>query len=384
MKRRLLTATLGVLLGAAVFSQPLAGVTVYEEGNKKIEVGGRLQLQYRQDKPDGGSSTDDLFFRRLRPYIAGTVTEHWSAKIQFDLGKASGDDEVTVKDAYMKYKKGNVHLTIGNAKHGFSREFLTSSKRQQLVERSFVGDHNFGTPDRIAGVKLNGATNSKKVSYVIGVGQAAHDPSAAHMDFDSPINGKDDWNDGNVVSGRVDFHPLGPVKFDQGDFGSEEWGFVIGAGFFTWSNDDDNNTYTSMGVSTDPGKADLDKADGVEISAGVRGHGFSADVEYQMIDGETVDPAFSGGIYLAGDAELDKMAFEAGYMVGGNVEIVAGWDSFDAKAYMDDYTRTSFGLNYFVNKHKAKFQATYRMEENVFGVTGADSDSVFAQAQFVF
>lgn len=384
MNNRVLTAALGLALAAATASPVLAGIVVYEEGDKKVEVGGRIQLQYMREDPDGGSSSDTLFFRRLRPYIMGTVSEHWMAKIQFDLGKAEDDNEVAVKDAYLEYAKGNIKVTIGNAKHGFSREFLTSSKRQQLVERSFVGDHNFGTPDRIAGVRLSGHNASKKVSYVIGVGQASHDPNAAVMDFDTPVNRHDDWNEGNIVSGRVDFHPLGPVKFDQGDFSSDHWGVTVGVGAFTWGNDDDNNSYTAMGVSTDPGKADLDSADGVEISAGVRGHGFSADAEYQMIDGETVDPMFTGGIYMTGDAELDKMALEAGYMVGGNVEIVAGWDSFDAATYMDDYTRTSVGLNYFVNKHKLKFQATYRMEENVFGVAGADSDVFFGQAQFVF
>ena len=75
-------------------------------------LGGRVQLQYYRADPDGGESTDDLFFRRLRPYIAGTVTENWMGKIQVDFGKAGDDDEVAVKDAYLQYKKGNIHYRL--------------------------------------------------------------------------------------------------------------------------------------------------------------------------------------------------------------------------------------------------------------------------------
>jgi phosphate-selective porin len=170
MKSRFLSVALGALLVADLSFVTLGGVTVYEDGSKKIEIGGRVQLQFLKVDPDDGESTDKLFFRRLRPYIAGTVTENWMGKIQIDFGKAGDDDEVAVKDAYMQYQTGNLKVTIGNAKHGFSREALTSSKRQQLIERSFVGDHNFATPDRIAGVKVEGKSDSGKVTYIVGGG----------------------------------------------------------------------------------------------------------------------------------------------------------------------------------------------------------------------
>ena len=42
------------------------------------------------------------------------------------------------------------------------------------------------------------------------------------------------------------------------------------------------------------------------------------------------------------------------------------------------------GANYFVNKHKTKYQVTYRMGENVDGEAGSDLDEWFVQAQYVF
>jgi hypothetical protein len=385
MKRVFLAPVLGVLLLVGLASPALAGVTVYEDGDRKLEVGGRIQIQYLQTDPDGGPSRDDLFFRRLRPYLQGSLDERWLAKIQFDFGKSLDGDEVALKDAYLQYKHDRYKVTLGNAKHAFSREFLASSTKQQLVERSFAGDHNYGSPDRVLGAKIDGHNKSKKFTYVAGVGIGSHDPSAIHLDFDSPANDRADWNEGAVVSGRIDFHPLGYMKFDQADFRTTDWKFTVGAGFFNWNNDGDNNTYTDdMGGSLDPSRADLDQADGLELSGGVRGRGVSADVEYQVISAESVVADFTGGIYANGEADLDKLAVEAGYMVSEKLEVVAGWDSFDADTYADAHTRTSVGLNYYVKKHDLKFQATYQMVESQLGVVGNDTNLLFVQAQIVF
>jgi phosphate-selective porin OprO/OprP len=352
-----------------------AGVVVYEEGDKKIEIGGRVQVQYHMEDPDGGGSSDELFFRRLRPYVLGSVTKNWSAKIQFDLGKATGDNEVAVKDAWMRYGGWTgLKLTIGNQKMPFSRESLTSSKRQQLVERTFVGDHNYGTPDRMIGVRLDGHNESNKVTWGIGLGAAEIDPDADKMDFDSSANHGSDWNEGVLVAGRVDFHPWGHLKMAQGDFDRKKK-LTVSLAAFTWSNDDDNNGHAES----------LDSADGVELSFGFRAAGWSVDGEYQMISGDSVNPVLTSGMYLDGTTDLDKYAIEGGYMVKpGKVEIVAGYQSLDADNFQESWNRTSVGANYFWNKHKSKAQLTYRMGENLHGVTGVDSDELFLQFQQVF
>jgi hypothetical protein len=383
--RRLIAAA---ALAGALAVPANAGIVVYEEGDKKIEVGGRIQGTYLYVDPDGGESEDRTFFRRLRPYIQGTVTKNWLGKIQFDFGESEENDEVKLKDAYMQYLGLENHkITVGNSKTPFSREFLTSSKRQQLVERSFVGDHNFGSPDRQLGIRLDGQAMEKKITYAAALGSESHDPSSFRIDFDTPVNNESDWNEGYVVAARIDFHPLGYMKFDQANFHSDDWLFNVSAAAFTWNNDDDNNTYTdpNTGLTTDTSRVDLDEADGVEVSAGVRGLGFSADVEYQMISGDTVDSTFTGGLYENGSTDLDKLAVEAGYMLPGNhIEFVAGWDSLDADNYQEATERTSVGFNWYLNKHKVKLQTTYRMSENVLGIDGADSDSLWVQAQFVF
>ena len=142
---------------------------------------------------------------------------------------------------------------------------------------------------------------------------------------------------------------------------------------------------TVGGVSTSSSKADVDEATGFELSAGLRGFGFSADAQYQVVDGDTVATGFTGGVFVDGTTELEQLAVEAGYMVlPSRLELVGGWEAQDADGYADTWNRTSFGLNYFLNGYKLKGQLTYRMGENLDGVAGNDADEVFLQLQYVF
>jgi phosphate-selective porin OprO/OprP len=371
---------LAVISALAIPSSVLAGGITYKDGDKYLKVGGRIQLQYHQVKPDGGDTTDDIFFRRLRPYIEGSTHKDWKAKIQWDMGKATKDNEIAIKDAYFQYKgMKNAKLTIGNANFPFSREFLTSSKYQQLVERTFVGDHNYGTPDRNVGIHFTGNTESKKVTWGASGTIASIDPDAKKLDFDTPVNTNDDFNDGFMIGGRVDFHPFGKLKFSQGDF-SGKTKATIGVAAYTWDNDGDNNTYTPGATN----KADVDAVTGVEISAAFRAAGFSVDAQLNSFDADTVETGFTGGLYKNGSTTLTNAAIEGGYMINNTIEIVAGYQTQDADGYLTSWDRTSVGANWFIQKHDIKVQLTYRMGENLNGVENNDVDEVFLQTQFVF
>ena len=375
--RSLVVAMLGAI---TIPATSYAGGITYKDGDKYLKVGGRIQLQYYQSKPDGGETTDDLFFRRLRPFIEGSLHKDWKAKIQFDLGKAEGENEVAIKDAYFQYKgwKG-MKLNIGNANVPVSREFLTSSKLQQLVERTFVGDHNYGTPDRNTGLHLVGKTGNKKISWGASTTVATIDPDNGKLDFDTPVNRNDDFNEGFMAGGRVDWHPFGYLKFSQGDF-KRETKATIGVAAFTWSNDDDVNSYTP-GCT---GKCDVDSVTGIEISGAFRAAGFSIDAQYNSFDSETVEAGITDGIYVNGKTTLTNAAIEGGYMFGDTIELVAGYQTQDADGYATSWNRTSVGANWFINKHDTKVQLTYRMGESLDGVENNDEDEVFLQTQFVF
>ena len=363
-----------------------AGVK-YQDGDKWLELGGRIQLQYHQEDYDDDETVDDLFFRRLRPYIKGSVHPDWYGKFQIDFGKAENDNEVSIKDAYLAYTGfENVKIMAGNVAFPFSREYLTSSEKQQLVERTFVGDHDYGTPDRNAGLHLTGNFMDKHLTWGFS-GAAAHiDPDAEKLDFDTPVNDASDFNEGYIVGGRIDYHPFGYLKMEQGDF-KKELKATIGVAAFTWSNDDDNNTYSDANdVSINAKKADIDSVTGFEISGALRYMGVSVDAEYNLFNAETIDANFTGGLYEDGETDLENWAVKGGYMLPNNMfELVAAYEMQDADNYETEWTRTTFGANYFFTKsHNIKAQATYRIGEDIDGVKGNDGDEFFLQAQYVF
>lgn len=364
-----------------------SGITVYKDGDKYVKIGGRIQLQYYSEDPDEGETMDEVFFRRLRPYIEGSVHKDWKGKFQWDMGKAEDENELSIKDAYMQYNGfSNVKVTLGNANFPFSRELLTSSKKQQLVERTFVGDHNYGTPDRNAGLHLTGEFMDNKITWGASVASASIDPDKKKLDFDTPVNTNEDFNQGVIYGGRVDFHPLGHLKMEQGDFKRDEVKATIGVAAYGWNNDDDNNTYTdSDGMTTSSSKLDVDKVTGFEVSGAVHGYGFSLDAEYNSFCAELIDDTFTGGLYEDGETNLTNYAFEGGYMViPSRLELVAGYQVQDADNYETEWKRTSVGVNYFFAKQDIKLQTTYRMGQNKDGVKDKDVNELFVQAQYVF
>ena len=386
MKRVLALVVAFALAGSFVGKVIAGGVKYSNEDGDYVKLGGRIQLQYNVTDPDAGESSDDLLFRRLRPYIEGSVHEDWTGKFQFDLGKGN----FAVKDAYFKYGGiDGLDVTVGNANFCFSREKLTSSKKQQLVERTFVGDHNYGTPDRQAGLHIGGKFAEGMLAWNAAVAKGAIDPSNKKLDFDSAIqhDAGEDWLQGDMYGGRVEFFPLGHFKPEQGDFkGDVKAAFGVGA--FSWKNDGDQ---VNMSVDEETGEesyasSDVDTVTGVEISGALRFCGVSIDAQYNTFEADLVHGiAGADGIYEDGETTLENYAVEGGYMVvPSRVELVAGYQSQDADGYATAWDRTSVGANFFVAKHDIKYQLSYRMGENKDGKDGNDVDELFVQAQYVF
>lgn len=368
------------VLVAMVASAFAAGVK-YSDGDKYVKLGGRIQLQYHMTEPDGGDDTDELLFRRFRPYIEGSMVKDWKGKFQFDLGKS----DVALKDAYFKYSGFEAaSVTIGNANFPFSREVLTSSKKQQLVERTFVGDHNYGTPERQTGLHIAGDLAGEMLMWNASVVKGAIDPSNSKLDFDTVVqfDKGGDWLEGNMYGGRLEFFPMKYFKPEQGDFdGDFLLAFAVGA--FGWDNDDD---YANEEEDGSISHKDVDSVTGIEFSGALRGGGFSVDAQYNIFESELINgKSGSDGIYKNGETTLENYALEGGYMiVPSKLELVAGYQSQDADGYSKSWNRTSVGANFFVDKHNIKYQVTYRMGENKDGKEDNDVDELFVQAQYVF
>lgn len=379
MRKNTLALAVAAVLGAGAYTPAgHAGGVTYKDGDKFFTIGGRMQVQYYNSDPDNGESTDKVFFRRLRPYIAGSLYPDWVAKFQWDMGGATGDNEISVKDAYIQYSGyKNATISIGNVVFPFSREFVTSSKFQQFVEREFVGDSKYGTPEWNMGIHAKGSNAAKNVTWGAAFAEASIDPNTSRIDFDTPANKQKDFNQGWIIGGRVDYHPFGNLKFSQGDFKREQKA-TVGVAAYTWSNDDDvDNSATS--------NADMDSVTGFEISGAYRNNGISIDAEYNLFDAKLKDDTVTAGLYEDGETTLTNWMFKGGYMVmPSTLELVAGYASQDADNYKDAWTRITFGANWYVQQHSLKYQLTYRMNENKDGTNGNDENELYLQMQFVF
>ena len=381
MKRRLLTSLAALLfaVGAASFAAPsaeAAGITAYQEGDKYLKLGGRIQVQYHLSDTDDGPTTDSLFLRRFRPYIEGSIYKDWKGKFEFDMGKASGEDEMSVKDAYFQYSGlEKVTLSFGNKNFPFSREKHTSSNNLQLIERTFVGDHDYGTPDRQLGLFAEGKLGADKVTWEAAVASASIDPGTSKLDFDTPVNKDSDFNEGWIFGGRVDYHPFGLVAFSQGDFDKTPLMAAVGVGAFIWNNDGDNNASASS----------VESVTGFEVSGAVRYMGASVDAQFNIFKADAEDTTLTSGIYRDGTTDLKNFALKGGYMVlPPRLELAAGFELQDADNYAENWTRTSLGVNYFIKKHDIKLQATYRIGKSIDRTEDKDVDELFAQAQYNF
>lgn len=374
----------GVLVGASLGAQ--GAVTVYEEGAKSLSFGGRIQVQYNHvdSDTDGAENVDDLLLRRLRFYVEGTLTEGISGKLGVDLGSTGNDAEV--KNAYIKYSRwGFANIVVGNHYVPFAREILTSDSRQQLVEKQFVGDHNFGVPDRQLGLSLQGQSK-KLLGYAIGAYKAGIDGSTARVDFESPASQPEDddyFYVGNLVAARLDYTPFGPFQYAQGAFGSD-LKLGIGINAYTWHNDEDEPDPDGDGVGDE-----YQDITGLGIDAALRVGYFSADAAFQTYQADTIDDRITAGLVEDGEADFSTWLVKAGYMVIPNtLETVVGWSVLDADAYDDQDTRLSFGLNWYLNQHADKIQLTYEIGSDVIAsdgntAVGDDQNVIYMQFQHI-
>jgi len=236
-----------------------------------------------------------------------------------------------------------------------------------------VGDLNYGTPDKNVGLHLRGQNGDKKITYRASASIGSVQSDSAKLRFNTPVNDLTDYTDGYMIGGRVDYHPLGFVKFLQGDF-SGKTRFTIGAAAYVWNNDGD------LVVNAE----DVDSITALEISGAFRSHGFSIDAQYNNFDSELVDVTQTDGLYRNGKTTLNNAAIEGGYMFDNKIELVAGYQSQDADNYASSWNRTSVGANWFIKGNDIKVQLTYRMGENLDGVSGKDKDEIFLQTQFDF
>src|SRR5262249_12325890 len=228
----------------------------YDESNRWLDFGIIVQAEYLHNAPSNGQNTEFLFFRRLRPVVMGGMDD-WQGIIMLDFG--AGQDGSTystsVRWANFQYTGFyQAHATFGSAKPWFSRELLTIGPHLQTVERSPVGDTNYGNPDYMIGFAWDQMLPGRKVAYYFSVGLEDHPQSVTQMQMRSPAYVASGANQGVLVTGRLDYYLFGEMPYDsrplhtptqvaynRGDFHTDEWRAIVSTGLYGWWNDNNSN-----------------------------------------------------------------------------------------------------------------------------------------------
>jgi hypothetical protein len=369
----------------------------HDESDRWLDFGIIVQAEYLYNSPSNAQATEQLFFRRLRPTIMGGMND-WQGIIQMDFGAGENGTSYSTTVHWVNFQYTGfyqAHATFGSFKPWFSRELLTLGPHLQTIERSPVGDTDYGNPDYMIGFAWDQMLENRKVVYYVSAGLEDHQQSVTQMQMRSPANAASGSNQGWLVTGRLDIYPIGELTYDprplhtppqvaynRGDFHTDAWRMIVSTAMYGWWNDGNSNPYTVNGVSTSTTNADLNRSFGAEVSGGVRGFGVSSDLEYQFIHGNLIDSSFTGGMYVNGRTNMNKFSATGGYMLPRDVELVGAWSRVGATGFVRPLTETKVGVNWYVMKYAIRFSATYSWMTNMNGTPGYNIGVARALAQF--
>lgn len=368
---------LSVLIPGVTAGQPAS------DAEPRVSISGYLQPQYEVRSRENGTA-DRAFFRRIVLTLEATLSKAWTAEFQVDAGRvASGDgDGLMVKDLWLRYtgwEQRGITVTVGNQKMPFSRALIGSSSRRLLLERPITADRGLGSPGRALAIRTEGTHRGRTLYWSAALGSSRQSPDPDEIRVDGIAEAEDGWNEGPIVAGRVEFHPLGEVPRGLGDLDRGALRVSLGAGAYGWWNDGDAERHAAEFV-------DADRVRGLEVSGGLRRSGLSVDAEFEHIVARALGGAATTGLYRRGEAVIAKGSVETGYMLlPRRLDALIGFEAVDAAAFGDTlWWRMGPGMNFYVRSHNLKFSFMHRESFNDRGTPRARSRTTYLQAQFLF
>ena len=315
------------------------------DGKFSLELGSRVQFRFTQEDPDGGDSRGSFRVRRAKFSMSGVVYEYWNYKIQAVWSGGS----TSLEDAYFQYSKNKMaQLWLGQGKAFFGRQELTSSGKQQFVDRSITSERF--APGRDQGLGLVGVNENKTFEYNLGIYNG---------------NGRNQSRDDNsekMIVGRAVWTPFGEYKLEESALDYPDSGkLAIGGSFLSTTN--------GNGAANE---VDITRV-GVEFAYKI--HGFNTVGEYYN---ESAD--LPGG----GDADTDGLYLQVGYLFPNKKFEIAGRYAVVSPdvAFSADEIETGIAFSYYLKKHDYKLQADFRNIEDE--LSNTDDREIRVQLQIAF
>lgn len=372
--------------------------------NTELSLGGRLVVQYYNSEIDDGEQREtesDTEIRRFRPDLKAKWGD-WRAKLAWEFSHRNPN---TVKDAYIEYRGfDNFRLKLGNETAPFSRERMTSSRTQQLPERSNIGENNWGTPTRVVGLHLETDVSDQWQAFASLARSDVYSDGHTEIRFLSPwrkhdLNGAE-TNSGTIFSSRFDLHFNNGADYKQSQL-KEKSGATISLAGFYWIGDEDKPTSYDY----------YEDVYGIEFSVANRYRAFSFDFQTQKTianvnaDGysdeiKTIigfdNPSITRGIVADNQAELTHVNIDAGYMlIAKRCEIALGLGVLQAGSkgevptfatsdvWQKKWSYSEIGVNIFFDGHNNKLTTSLRKDRHIEG-ENENAETLTVQWQIAF
>ncbi len=372
--------------------------------NAEISLGGRIVVQHYDielEEDDQKLNESDTDVRRLRPDVR-VRWEDWRAKLSWELSDRNPN---TVKDAYIEYRGlDKVKIKLGNETAPFSRERMTSSRTQQLPERAYIGENNWGTPTRVVGVHAEAELNKRWSAFATLGRSDVYSDQQEEIRFLSPWRKHEldnvQMNSGTILATRLDMNIGNGAPYKQSQLKEKNGATFSLAGFY-WQGDEDKPTSYEF----------YERINGLEFAIGLRYQALSVDIQTQKTTAnvnaygysDTIkerigidNPSITRGIVADNKAELTHANIDFGYMIlperlelAFNSGVLKAGSkgktpTFNAtEVWNDDWTYNEVGLNYFLDDHDHKLSASLRKDKNIEG-ENENASSLIIQWQFVY
>ena len=177
------------------------------DGKFQIKLRGYTQFDSRWITNGEDAGDDGFVFRRVRPFVEGTVFESIDFRVMPDFANST----LTLFDAYLNFRYlPQLQLQGGKFKPPVGLERLQSATATMFIERAFP---TLLVPSRDLGFMVHGELANAFFTYQLGGFNGVRDGGTQDIDTD----------DGKDVAARIFLHPFRPL--------GNEWldGFGIGA-----------------------------------------------------------------------------------------------------------------------------------------------------------
>ena len=307
------------------------------DGNNSLEVNGQIQIRGIWDLQDNRGDEDDagIQIRRAKLGFSGNVI---TPKLQYLIGLSVGNlglggdlGVVVVEDVIVGYQLADgLTIKAGKFKLPFLRDELTSSGRQQAVERASVTE--FFTVDRSEQIQLAYSTDNYQLVGSLNDG--------ANEDFSTA--GSDPVEIG--LTGRADVRVAGDwaQKTDYTAWSGEDFAAFLGAAIHYQAGDSRN---------ADNGSESQADYVGWTIDGSVENNGLN--LYGALMGGHT---EYDTTALATQDRDMYGYLVQAGYNLDDTLEPFIRWEQIDQDvAGQEEPGIITFGVNYFLSGHNAKW-----------------------------